>query len=91
MWKKPWSFKVGTLIGGGLLAVGLLLQLTIGGIDWQLLSAPINIVLLIIYLLVLGVFYVMRKHIYFVNWTMTLYAALPALLCGVAVTLLMGL
>ena len=91
MWNKPWSFKESALIGGGLLVVGTLLQLTIGAIDWSLLSAPVNVILLVTYLLVLGVLYAMRKHIYFIAWSMTLHAAIPALLCGVAVTLLMGL
>ena len=91
MWNKPWSFKESALIGAGLLVVGSLLQFTIGAIDWSLLSAPINVILLVTYLLVLGVFYAMRKHIYFIAWSMTLHAAIPALLCGVAVTLLMGL
>lgn len=91
MWNKPWSFKESALFGVGLLVVGSLLQFTIGAIDWSLLSAPINVILLVTYLLVLGVFYAMRKHIYFIAWSMTLHAAIPALLCGVAVTLLMGL
>lgn len=91
MWNKPWSFKESALIGAGLLVVGSLLQFTIGAIDWKLLSAPINVILLVTYLLVLGVFYAMRKHINFIAWSMTLHAAIPALLCGVAVTLLMGL
>ena len=91
MWNKPWSYKESALIGGGLLAVGTLLQLTIGAIDWSLLSAPVNVVLLVTYLLVLGVSYAMRKQIYFIAWSMTLHAAIPALICGVAVTLLMGL
>ena len=91
MWNKPWSFKESAFIGGGLLVVGSLLQLSIGAIDWSLLSAPINVILLVTYLLVLGVFYAMRKHIYFIAWSMTLHAAIPALLCVVAVTLLMGL
>ena len=91
MWNKPWSFKESALIGAGLLVVGSLLQFSIGAIDWSLLSPPINVILLVTYLLVLGVFYAMRKHIYFIAWSMTLHAAIPALLCGVAVTLLMGL
>ncbi len=91
MWNKPWSFKESSFIGGGLLAIGTLLQLTIGAIDWSLLSAPVNVILLVIYLLVLGVLYAMRKHIYFIAWSMTLHAAIPALLCGVGVTLVLGL
>lgn len=91
MWNKPWKFAVGFVIGAGLLMVGLLLQLTIGAIHWQLLSNPINLLLFVIYLLALGVLYFLRKRIYFVGWFMTQHAAVPALTYGVAVTLLMGL
>ena len=36
MWKKPWTMKEGTAIVIGLALVGLLLQLTIGPLDWAL-------------------------------------------------------
>ena len=82
---------MGTVIAVGLLLVGGLLQLTLGAIDWQLLSSPVNLILLLIILLALGVSYALRKRIYAVAWAMTQYAAVPAIVCGVAVTLVMGL
>ncbi len=91
MWSNPWKFAEGIAIGAGLIIVGLMLQFTIGPIDWQLLAYPINVILLIMYLLVLGILYVLRKHLYVVEWTMTVYAAVPALAYGVVITLLMGL
>ena len=35
MWSKPWSYKEGLVIGAGLLVIGLLLQMTVGAINWQ--------------------------------------------------------
>ena len=37
MWSKPWSYKEGLVIGAGLLVIGLLLQMTVGAIHWDLL------------------------------------------------------
>ena len=91
MWSKPWKFAEGIIIGAGLILVGLLLQFSIGPIDWKLLAYPFNAILLAVYLLVLGILYAVRKHIYVIEWTMTIYAAVSALSYGVAVTLLLGL
>lgn len=91
MWNRPWRLAEGAAIGGGLLAAGAMLQLTIGAISWQSLSSPLNLIVLIVYLLVLGVAYTQRKRLYIVGWLMTRPAAVSALLFGVAVTLVMGL
>lgn len=91
MWSKPWKFAEGIAIGAGLILVGLMLQFTIGPIDWKLLAFPLNAILLVMYLFVLGIAYVLRKRFYVIEWTMTVYAAVPALTYGVLVTLLMGL
>ena len=47
MWKKPWGYKEGFACGAGLLVTGLLLQLTIGGVHWNLLAWPVNFIILI--------------------------------------------
>ena len=91
MWNRPWRFAEGTAIALGLIIVGLLLQFTIGAIDWLLIAFPLNAFLLVIYLLVLGVLYTVRKRFYVVEWSMTMHCAVPALVAGVLVTLLMGL
>ena len=47
MWNRPWGYKEGCLIGAGLLITGLLLQVTIGEINWSLFAYPVNILSLI--------------------------------------------
>ena len=91
MWQKPWRFAEGAAIAIGLLIVGLLLQLTLGPIDWQLFAFPINVILFILYMLVLGVLYAVHRRFYVIQWTMTLTAAVPSLVAGVFVTLIMAL
>lgn len=44
MWKKPWHIKEGFLIGGGLILLGLLLQVTVGPVDWSFFAWPFAII-----------------------------------------------
>ena len=53
-----------TLIGGGLFAVGLALQLTLGPIDWSLFAAPVNWIMLGLLLGVLVLMFLLRKRVY---------------------------
>lgn len=91
MWKKPWNMKEGFLIGGGLLLVGLLLQLVAGPIDWSLLARPVNLILLILFLAVVGGMYALRNKVYAFEWMMHAGAAVPCLTYAAALTILMGL
>ncbi|NLV52298.1 MAG: hypothetical protein GXY64_03415, partial [Bacteroidales bacterium] len=53
MWNKPWSLKEGVAIGGGLVLVGLLLQLFAGPVDWDVFAWPVNVIVLSVLLLLL--------------------------------------
>ena len=91
MWAKPWNMKEGFLIGGGLLLVGLLLQITLGPIDWSLLAWPVNLILLILLFAVVGVMYALRCKVYAFEWMMHSGAAVPCLVYAATLTILMGL
>ena len=53
MWSKPWSYKEGLVIGAGLLVIGLLLQMTVGAINWNLFAYPVNVIVLVVYIIAL--------------------------------------
>ena len=91
MWEKPWSMKEGFLVGGGLLVVGLLLQATIGPIDWDLFASPVNYVMLALLLALIVAMYLLRKKVYVFEWMMHFQAAIPCLCYAVGLTILMGL
>ena len=91
MWVKPWKMKEGFLIGGGLLVVGLLLQIALGPIDWSLLAWPVNLILLILLLAFIGVLLALRRKVYAFEWMMHAGAAVPCLTYAAALTMLMGL
>lgn len=91
MWKRPWGVGEGISICCGLVVVGLVLQLCVGSIDWSLFARPLNFSLFAAYVLALVVLYAVRRHIYFVSWSLTYGAAIPSIAFVVVATLLMGL
>ena len=91
MWVKPWNMKEGFLIGGGLLVVGLLLQIVLGPIEWSLLAWPVNLILLVLLLTAIGVLFALRRKVYAFEWMMHAGAAVPCLVYAATLTMLMGL
>ena len=78
MWNKPWKLAEGFLIGGGLIVVGLLLQITVGEIDWQAFAFPVNIILLVAYLFAVVGMYAARNRVYLFRFLGSYAAAVPA-------------
>lgn len=54
MWNKPSRLQEGFLVGGGLLALGVLLQVTIGPMDRDLFASPVNYGMLALLLALIG-------------------------------------
>lgn len=91
MWQKPWTTKEGLTIGAGLVGIGLLLQYTIGSIDWELFAFPVNVIVLVALLLAIGIGYAFHARIYLIRFLMTGSAAVASLSYVAFFTLLMGL
>ena len=91
MWIKPWTYKEGIAIGIALSVVGLMLQLSVGPINWDLFAMPVNVIFLIIYLIALIAAYVLRAKIYAVRWSMSYHAAIPAILIAGLATVVYGI
>ncbi len=91
MWNKPWSYKEGTAIAAGVAVTGLLLQLTIGPLQWRTFSWPANIVALLLLVAVLVFLHALRKKIYIARFLATPQMAVPALIAVTAFTVTMGL
>ena len=91
MWVKPWNMKEGFLVGGGLLFTGVLLQVAIGPIRWELFAWPINLIVLILLLAAIGIMFLLRRKVYAFEWLMHAGAAVPCLVYTAVLTILMGL
>lgn len=91
MWSKPWSYKEGLTVGAGLWVIGMLLQTTVGGIDWNLFAWPMNILVLSAYIIALAAMHLLRRRIYLFGWLSHYSAAVSSLVWVAGMTVIMGL
>ena len=83
--------KEGFLIGGGLVLAGLMLQLSIGPVDWDAFRWPVNGIVLAVFLALVAIAFLLRKKVYGFQFIGTYKAAVPALVYAVVLTIIMGL
>ena len=91
MWTKPYDMKEGFLIGGGLIFAGLMLELSVGPVDWDAFRWPVNGVVLAGFLALIAILFLLRKRVYGFQFIGTYKAAIPALVYAVVLTIIMGL
>ena len=91
MWTKPYDMKEGFLIGGGLIFAGLMLELSVGPVDWDAFRWPVNGVVLAGFLALIAIIFLLRKRVYGFQFIGTYKAAIPALAYAVVLTIVMGL
>ena len=91
MWNKPWSMKEGLLIGGGLLMVGLALELSVGQVKWDAFAWPVNGYVFGGFLALIAIVFLLRKKVYAFQFLGTYQAAIPAMVYAVTLTIIMGL
>ena len=91
MWKKTWGLKEGFAIGVVLILVGLVLQFSLGAVDWSLLKWPVNIIILAVFIVVAVVFYALRSKVSALRYLATMSSAVPALVLTALITIMMGL
>ena len=91
MWTKPWTMKEGFLIGGCVILVGLILQLSAGPMVWKALAWPVNGIMLAGFLFIIAGMHLKRKKGYFFQFIGTYQAAIPILVYAVLLTIIMGL
>jgi cytochrome c biogenesis factor len=91
MWDKPWTFKEGFLIGGGLIVAGLLLELTVGPVVWDAFAWPANGLVLAGFVFMIVAMHLLRRKVYAFRFLTTYQAAIPAMCYAVVLTIVMGL
>ena len=83
--------KEGFLVGGGLIFAGLMLELSVGPVDWDAFRWPVNGIVLAGFLGIIAIIYLLRKKVYGFLFIGTYKAAIPALIYAVVLTVIMGL
>ena len=83
--------KEGFLIGGGLLAAGLALELSVGQVKWDTFAWPVNGYVFGGFLALIAIAFLLRKKVYPFQFIGTYQAAIPAMIYAVVLTIIMGL
>lgn len=83
--------KEGFLIGGCLIFVGLMLELSVGPVVWEAFSWPVNGIVSAGFLAIIVAVFLLRKKVYAFRFIVTYQAAIPTLIYAVALTIIMGL
>ena len=91
MWTKPYGMKEGFIIGGGLIFAGLMLQLSVGPVNWDAFHWPVNGFVMAGFLALIAIIYLLRKKVYGFQFIGTYKAAIPVLVYAVVLTIIMGL
>ena len=91
MWNKPWSMKEGFLIGGGLMVIGLALELSVGPVVWDTFAWPVNGIVLGSFLALIAFIWLLREKFYAFQFMGSFKAAIPAMVYAVVLTIIMGL
>lgn len=87
---KRWGLTEGSFVCCGLVAVGMLLQLTVGPVRWDAMAWPANIIVLAVLLLGIISMHLLRKKVRLFRWMATLQAGIPAMVACAMLTVLMG-
>lgn len=91
MWNKPFGYSEYNLIGVGLIATGLMLQISVGAIDWSLISFPANIVMLCLFIALLITMNALKSKVYLFRALSEVRTAVVSISFVAALTLIMGL
>ena len=81
----------GFFVGGSLIVAGLILELTIGAVNWNTFAWPVNGIILFTLLLILAAMALLYNKVYAIRFLGTYHAAIPALAYAIVLTIIMGL
>lgn len=91
MWQKPWGYKEGFAICGGLFLTGIFLQMTVGKCTLSILSYPVNVCVGLLYVVILLSAYTFSQKSYFIRWMGSCQAAVSSMVSVAVLTVVMGL
>lgn len=91
MWKQPWGYKEGYLVCIGLFITGSLLQMSVGKINTDMLSYPVNLFAGVVFLLLLSFFHLIRRRFYALRWMSSFQAAISSMTSMILIIVIMGL
>ena len=91
MWKQPWGYIEGWIIGGGILITGIILQFFLGKITPEAFHYPVNLIFGAVFLFLLLLFHLISKRIKEFQWFAGYTAAITSLSSLLFLVIIMGL
>ncbi|MCF0167688.1 MAG: hypothetical protein HUJ93_03455 [Bacteroidales bacterium] len=91
MWQKPWKYLEATAVGLGLTAVGIILQLICGNIEWDILAFPANLILVAFLIATLLLMHSLRHKVHLFTWLSRGPCAVISICFAAGLTMVMGL
>ena len=91
MWTKPWTFKEGFLIGGGLIFAGLMLELSVGPVVWEWMTTHQAAIPAMVYAVVLTIIMGLTRQQVGGTWLNNMLSFWPFVLIYVYIDLILGL
>ena len=91
MWQKPWKYLEATAVGLGLTAVGIILQLICGNIEWDILAFPANLILVAFLIAALLLMHSLRHKVHLFTWLSGGPCAVISICFAAGLTMVMGL
>ena len=83
--------KEGFLIGGGLMVIGVALELSVGPVIWDTFAWPVNGIVLGSFLALIAFIWLLREKFYAFQFMGSFKAAIPTMVYAVVLTIIMGL
>lgn len=91
MWKHPWGFKEGLLIGAGLIITGILLQLSVGAFSIDFLQFPINAFIGVFFIILVAVLFRLSAKNKVIRWFGGMEASVTVIAIFLVLVIVMGL
>ena len=91
MWQKTWKYSEAAEVGLGLTAVGVILQLVSGKIEWDVLAFPVNLILVAVLLAALLLMHSLRHRVHLFSWLGGIPCAVVSICFAAGLTMIMGL
>lgn len=89
MWQMPWGYPESAAVVGGVVAVGIILQLTTGSFDFYLLAKPVNLLAAaVLFLLCVRMGFARRNA--FVKWLTGVPMSVSVMMCLLLLAVIMG-
>lgn len=91
MWKHPWTYKEGFVIGAGLVLTGILLQLSVGAFSTDFLKFPVNAFTGVIYLMIITILFIQSGKNKVIQWLSGMEASITSIAVFLGLVIVMGL